>query len=628
MRTLIFVANLMCISFAIAQEVTFTAPASTPAGGTFEVSWTGGAERGDRIEITNADGGMLAPRAYGYANPNRKVGLTAPPKPGSYLITYTKGNETLASIPLEVTPVTATLDAPAQVDMGQSFEVTWTGPAYKQDLIAIFDASGRRLTYNYVAMAKGGPLRLTAPDEPGDYEVRYVMHREVLASTQVNVKGVEAEVTAATKAPAGSDLDVKWAGPDNQGDRIGLARRGAEAYMVGKYAYTSQSVNNSVTLVLPEETGNYDVVYVTGDKIIGRAPMEVTEATASLMSPGEVMGKLAFEVQWEGPANRQDRVILVDPVTEQEPVDYAYTDPLEKKVTIRAPEKPGAYELRYRTGAGRVLATRPITVTPPTPDPGWLEVTRDMQQGLGEGSAVEVILDASGSMLQRQGNRRRIEIAKTTLTDLVENTLPPGVGFALRVFGHKEAGSCRTDLEVPLQSLDASAVSSKIASVNAMNLAKTPIADSLARIAADLKDVTGERIVILVTDGEETCDGDPALAIKNLRAQGWDVSINIVGYAIDDVALQQTFEGWAALGGGQYLNASDAQQLAEAVRQAVTTRFSVLDGSGSVVGRGVANSAAIELPAGSYVVRYALGGKTRETAVEVASKETAELVLP
>ena len=48
----------------------------------------------------------------------------------------------------------------------------------------------------------------------------------------------------------------------------------------------------------------------------------------------------------------------------------------------------------------------------------------------------------------------------------------------------------------------------------------TPLGAALGRVAADLRDATGPRIVVLVTDGEETCGGDPRGAIAGLVAQG------------------------------------------------------------------------------------------------------------
>jgi hypothetical protein len=215
---------------------------------------------------------------------------------------------------------------------------------------------------------------------------------------------------------------------------------------------------------------------------------------------------------------------------------------------------------------------------------------------------VELILDASGSMLQLLDGKPRIQIARETLTNLTTNVLPAGTQLALRVFGHLEAGSCRTDLVAPLQSLDPAAMNAIIAGINAKNLAKTPIAASLRLVAADLAGATGQKVVVLVTDGEETCDGDPAAEIANLRAQGIDVRVNIVGFAVDDAALQATFEQWATLGGGSYFNANNAGELDAAVNQALAAPFRLLDATGAEVASGVVNGEAVALPAGTYTV--------------------------
>lgn len=49
---------------------------------------------------------------------------------------------------------------------------------------------------------------------------------------------------------------------------------------------------------------------------------------------------------------------------------------------------------------------------------------------------------------------------------------PAGTPVALRVFGHKQADACRTDLEIPLQPLDPKVAAAKIAGIQAMNLAR------------------------------------------------------------------------------------------------------------------------------------------------------------
>ena len=217
--------------------------------------------------------------------------------------------------------------------------------------------------------------------------------------------------------------------------------------------------------------------------------------------------------------------------------------------------------------------------------------------------AVEIILDASGSMLKRMGGERRIEIARAAIRDTVQNSLPDGIPLALRVYGHKEAGSCRTDLEVPLAPLDKAAFLERLDGIRAINLARTPIAASLAAVASDLAEAQGRRLVILLTDGEETCDGDPAEAIEALAEQGVDVRVNIVGFAIDDEALKDEFRSWAELGGGEYLDAGEAEALGGALEQSLRIPFEVIDEAGDVVASGFVGEDPVEVPAGRYSVR-------------------------
>jgi hypothetical protein len=218
-------------------------------------------------------------------------------------------------------------------------------------------------------------------------------------------------------------------------------------------------------------------------------------------------------------------------------------------------------------------------------------------------NAVELILDASGSMLQRLEGRRRIDIAREVLVNLVESTIPAGTPLALRIFGHRTAGACQTDLELPLQPLDPSVISPLLRKTEAKNLAKTPIGQSLALVANDLETATGQKIIILVTDGEETCEGNPQAEIEKLKQEGFDVRVNIVGFAIEDEALKATFSRWAELGGGLYFNATSGEELGDAMRQALETKFNVLNSAGEVVAAGMTNGDPVSVPAGSYTVR-------------------------
>jgi hypothetical protein len=270
---------------------------------------------------------------------------------------------------------------------------------------------------------------------------------------------------------------------------------------------------------------------------------------------------------------------------------------------------------------------RPIAIVP-RPAPGRLTVVDERAEPTLDGATVAVILDASGSMLQRLDEERRIDIAKTAVAELVTDVLASSVALTLRVFGHKEADSCRTDLEIPPAPLDRAAASAKVASIEAMNLARTPIADSLRRTAADIAGRPGPKLIILVTDGEETCDGDPAAVIRELASSGTDVRVNIVGFAIDELMLQETFAEWARLGRGKYFNATDATELAASLHESIEVPYEVVAENGTVVATGTVNGEPVTLDAGMYSVVVQSTPPRRIDSVAIAMEDNTTVAVP
>ena len=235
------------------------------------------------------------------------------------------------------------------------------------------------------------------------------------------------------------------------------------------------------------------------------------------------------------------------------------------------------------------------------PGPGFLRVTTADDAAAGAG-AVELILDASGSMWQKLDGRFRIDIAKEVLSEAIRNHIPAGTPTALRVFGHRQPGTCDTNLEISLQPLDRDATIAAVNAITPQSLAKTPIGASLAAVSQDLASAEGAAIVVLVTDGKETCDRDPAAEIQRLRDAGFALSLNIVGFAIDDADLAGQFATWAEAGGGRYLAANDADDLSQAMKQALATSYSVYDQNGSKVAEDVVGGEPLELGQGYYKV--------------------------
>jgi hypothetical protein len=348
--------------------------------------------------------------------------------------------------------------------------------------------------------------------------------------------------------------------------------------------------------------------------------VEIVAAQIDLDGPDEVTALEEFFADWRGHGNRGDWIGVAD--NAEKSLAYTYIRLDEPATRLVAPPGEGDFSLVYVTRDGREMARRPIRVRPAEVPPGTLFVEQQ-RAALGEDDAVGVIFDASGSMLQQLDGVRRVEIARQTLAELVSESIPAGTGFALRVFGHREAGSCRTDLEIPLAPLDPAAAGKTIHAINAMNLARTPLGRSIALAAEDLAEVGGRRLLIVLTDGEETCDGDAAAAIEGLRARGWDIAVNIVGLAIDDAALEAQFAAWADLGGGTYFSAADRKSLHEALMQAMVTRFKVVSAAEQTVAEGQPGE-LISLPAGDYEIHW---GDERRTPVVVPPGGSARVTL-
>lgn len=632
LRALPLLAIGLLATLPAAAEISLTAPGEVPAGSAFDVTWSPGDTKG-RIQIVAEDGSKLPKAAsYGYTNPKKEsISLTAPVEVGKYGIVFMEqGKEPAGLITFETTPVTATLSAPDTASIGETITIKFEGPTYAKDLISFGNAEGeklRGLSYTYPGNSKDGTVKLRAPMDAGDYTVIYSMSDVILAKHPVKVGGAAATLEAPETVQAGGSVDVVWEGPDNSGDFITLFEK--DGKRASGHAYTGNSKEGAVSIEVPEQLGAYELRYVSGGKTLGSTAIEVVPVSAKLGAPPEVTAGFEFEVKWDGPGNRQDRILMhtADAEEDSKPVAYSYLDPENPVATLTAPSEPGDHILRYRTGKGSSLASVAIKIVPAPEKPGKLTVHPNTAAGFGDGAAVEVILDASGSMLQKQDGKRRIDIAKDTLKSLVTETIPEKTPFALRVFGHKDAGSCRTDLEVPLTALDPAAMVSVIGKIEAKNLAKTPIAASLTAVASDLSEVPGERIVILLTDGEETCDGDPALAIRKLRAGGTNVRVNIVGYAIEDEGLRQTFESWAILGKGRYLNAPTAEELAKAMKRVLALPYKVYKGD-TLVAQGIAGEGNHELPAGDYTLRFERNGETLSKPLTVLAEKGVEATIP
>lgn len=188
---------------------------------------------------------------------------------------------------------------------------------------------------------------------------------------------------------------------------------------------------------------------------------------------------------------------------------------------------------------------------------------------------VLVILDVSGSMANEIGGKSMMNIAKDSINDFTSN-LPEDVNVGLRVYGHegKPTGktkeeSCEiSELVYDIQPLDKESFQDTIAQFEPTGW--TPIGLSLEEAKEDFADFPGEdntNLVYVVSDGAETCDGDPASAAKELAESDIQSIVNVIGFNVG-IEGQSHLRNIADAGGGVYTNAGDEGQLTEAFEQA------------------------------------------------------------
>ncbi|MEO1192309.1 MAG: VWA domain-containing protein [Pseudomonadota bacterium] len=357
------------------QEVTLTPIAATlesdfevAAGAGFQVDWTGPSYQDDYITIVEAGAPEGDYGAYDYARNGSPTTLQAPDAVGDFEVRYVVGqsDRTLASHPLIVVGVSASLDAPAEAAAGSTLEVLWEGPDNKNDYITVVEAGAPEGSYtNYAYTRKGSPATLILPDALGAYELRYVVGQSdrTLAARPITLVGVTASLDAPNEIAAGASVSVAWEGPDNRNDYITIVEAGAPEGSHTNYTYTRKG--SPTTLVVPDALGAYELRYVVGQskRTLASKPVTLVPVGASLEAPAEIPAGATVEVAWEGPDNRNDYITIVEAgAPEGSHTNYTYTRKGSPAVLI-VPDALGAYELRYVVGQSkRTLASKPVTL--------------------------------------------------------------------------------------------------------------------------------------------------------------------------------------------------------------------------------------------------------------------------
>lgn len=188
---------------------------------------------------------------------------------------------------------------------------------------------------------------------------------------------------------------------------------------------------------------------------------------------------------------------------------------------------------------------------------------------------IGIIVDASGSMNAQLDGKPRIDIAKSSINEIFTGL---NAEIALWVFGHNfsnaladKAESCLDVERLTDFTTDLEKVKSLVMALTAKSW--TPLAYSISEVGEYLSSIETEMkdqkmVLIVLSDGLDTCDGDPEAEAAKLRAMGIDVTIHVVGFAVDAEA-KAALEKIALAGGGQYFTANNAGELTDSFEKIV-----------------------------------------------------------
>ncbi len=246
------------------RSVALEAPAEGEAGGSALVTWHGESYPGDLVTLVPADAPpeRLGNTIEAVEGSPRKFLL--PFDQCSYEFRYIDGKsfEVLARTPLEVRAAGAGLWAPPPDSESQTIDVRWWGPSRPLDVITLTaeDAEGADY-FDWASPADGSPARLRMPQEPGEYEIRYLTAgRDIDATLPLKVGEVAVSIAVPKTVRVGERLRVAWTGPNSPDDFLILVRKGEKISRHLDFIFVSEG--SPTSMATPSRPGLYEVQYI------------------------------------------------------------------------------------------------------------------------------------------------------------------------------------------------------------------------------------------------------------------------------------------------------------------------------------------------------------------------------
>jgi len=175
-----------------------------------------------------------------------------------------------------------------------------------------------------------------------------------------------------------------------------------------------------------------------------------------------------------------------------------------------------------------------------------------------------IVLDGSGSMWGKTAGKTKIASARIAIQELLQE-IDNEEQLGLVVYGHRKKGDC-SDIEllVPVGA-PKNAIQKAVDGISPLGM--TPLSAAVQFAGEQLRSSRHPRI-ILVSDGEETCDKDPCEIARELKVMSPNLIIHVVAFDLDEKAIE-SIACMAEESGGFMLQATDASTLSESLKIAI-----------------------------------------------------------
>jgi len=181
-----------------------------------------------------------------------------------------------------------------------------------------------------------------------------------------------------------------------------------------------------------------------------------------------------------------------------------------------------------------------------------------------------IILDGSGSMADKDySGKVKIEAARESLKDILNKIDTQKVNVSLMAFNK---GCKSTELLVPPTN-NTKEVLQK--AQNVIPNSATPLAYSLQQAGKFIKKIDKPVKIILITDGMETCGGNPEYVAEELKQKyGVDVQLFVIGYGVDEYT-KRSLQKVAKAANGEYFDAKNSSKLNEYINK-ITKKLKIV----------------------------------------------------